>query len=220
MLAKIRPLETVIDCELQFDKMEDDNKRFDAPLLMRGILYGFRVHEFCKLVDDWVETNHSKWEEILNTGSTECMWQYLMQGIRPIALDMYSVQATKDENGHLLSKKKLALLCKGRELMYIFVRNGDLNEIKHSIACWKCVPDLKLTDRETAKLVRARAEQSKKDMSDEVWYAWDQRDLGHMWKVGKQCSTKKNSHNSSKLSVGEWEQGLCRPGREGGVVLN
>lgn len=100
-----RPVETELQLAPQYNEQQPENKRFDGPISMRGILQGFRVNEFCESVEEWATDNMDSWFEAMKTGSTENMWKHINQGIRLLALSIYSVESSKNQNlVHLIAK--------------------------------------------------------------------------------------------------------------------
>jgi len=114
-------LHSSIWSELTYCKQTKKNDRFSPDPLMRGMLHGHNCDILVQNVEKWASEclKSGEWKHVLSKLSPTLAWQFLMQGLRPCALELF--------NENLL--KKPARVHAINEIRSLLCKNGSLTRL-------------------------------------------------------------------------------------------
>ena len=215
-----RPMATIVNHQLTYCKNNYQGNRFSNDLMMLAVTKSFRVFEFVKEVDDWAQQIMEKddWIQQRDETNGTSMWLDCMKEIGKMAEKYYSCEVspkndTKEHKKNIVDMQQECLdrICK-------LVRLQPESRIQFHFENWKCIVKTRKIEKQVFKLNRAHHVKKKKELTDELYIAWESRDLAHMWKLAKMLAGKgaRKKRNLISLTSEQWVAGFVREGSSGG----
>ena len=144
-----------------------------------------------------------------------------MEEIKQIALIYFSKANAPVSPTKQIRIEKTNIYKQMGELVSAFTRREKPQRtIQVVIQLWSHTAKIAKMNKSLKKInVKARKEKLK-TLHDELFMAWKNKDAAHMWTVSKILAGKSALRAKSlvRLSGLEWQQGLCRPGNQGGIL--